>query len=381
MSVSSPDILSVPLVDLRAGYLPIREKLLSAFDGILSDMRLFLGPQNQAFEQEFASYCQVEHGISVASGTAALHAALKACRIGLGDEVIAPSHTFFATIESIVNVGATPVMVDVEPGSLTIDTNEVRAAVTPRTKAILPVHVYGQSADMDPILDLAHDRDLYVIEDASQAHGATYKGRKCGSMGDLGCFSFYFTKNLGAFGEGGFVATSSGELAERVRMLRHHGHASKFEHAAVGDNLRMDELQAAVLRLKLPRLDEFNGARCRVAEQYSARFKGRGIELLSIRPDGDSVHHLYPVRLNDRDGLCDHLTLRGIGTGIHYKIPAHQQSAMKHVRHRCHPMPVTESVCPRLLSLPMFPELTQEQIDYVSEQVLTYVDRSSSHGP
>ncbi len=253
--------MKVPLVDLRASFLPIREEVLRQFDAILSRMDLFLGPNVQSFEREFAAYCEVDHGIGVSSGTDALFAALTACGIGSGDEVIVPAHTFIATIEAVVHTGATPVMVDVEPETLTIDVGEIRSAITPSTRAIVPVHLYGHPADMDPILGIARDHGLRVIEDAAQAHGARYKGRRCGSMGDAGCFSFYFTKNLGAIGEAGFVTVRDEDLAQTVRLLRDHGHSSKHEHQILGYNLRIDELQAAVLRIKLRGLEACNERR------------------------------------------------------------------------------------------------------------------------
>jgi dTDP-4-amino-4,6-dideoxygalactose transaminase len=362
--------VKVPLVDLRASYLPIREPLLRSFDAILDGMQLFLGPNVQAFEKEFAAYCEAAHGIGLSNGTDAISAALRACDVGPGDEVIAPSHTFFATIEAIVHVGATPVLVDVTPDTLTIDPSEVAAAVTPATKAIVPVHLYGHPADMDPILAVARRHRLRVIEDAAQAHGARYRGRRCGSMGDAASFSFYFTKNLGAFGEGGFVTTNDGAIGERVRLLRHHGHVSKFEHAIVGYNLRLDELQAAVLRLKLPRLDAGNARRREIAARYRARFAGSGIGLLRDRPDSEPVQHVFPIMVDDRDAVAERLTAAGVGTGIHYRNPAHLQPALAAHPHRVGRMTVTERACARLLSIPMYPELADEQVEHVASAVL-----------
>ena len=261
-SADFPFVIDVPLVDLRASLGQLKEKLFDRFETILDGMQLFLGPSVQEFETEFSAYCTVKHGVAVSSGTDALYAALRACEIGPGDEVIAPSLTFFATIEAIIHTGATPVLVDVEPITLTIDSKAVRNAITPATKAILPVHLYGHPADMDAINQIAKQFELRVIEDAAQAHGAKYKGRLCGSMGDVGCFSFYYTKNLGAFGEAGFVTTNDSEIAERIRLYRDHGRDSKaddrdskFKHTVIGHNFRMDELQAAVLLLKLPNLE------------------------------------------------------------------------------------------------------------------------------
>lgn len=368
----NPVGMRVPLVDLRASFAPIRDEVVRELDAIVADMRLLLGPRVATFEREFASYCGAAQGVAVSSGTDALFAALHACEIGAGDEVVAPSHTFFATIEAIVHTGATPVLVDVEPVSLTIDVDAVRDAITPRTRAIVPVHLYGHPADMDPLLVIAHENGLRVIEDAAQAHGARYRGRPCGGLGDAGCFSFYFTKNLGALGEGGFVSTSDEALAERVRLLRHHGQVSKFEHALVGYNLRMDEIQAAVLRIKLRGLDDAVARRRAVAARYDALFAGSPVQPVPPPPDTEPARHLYVVRTPERDALMAHLAETGVGTGIHYRIPAHLQPALRSHPHRCGDMTVTEAACRELLSLPIYPELFDEQVEYVASRVLEF---------
>jgi dTDP-4-amino-4,6-dideoxygalactose transaminase len=370
----------VPLVDLRASFRPIRDEVMREFGEILDRMNLLLGPNTEAFEREFAEYCGAPQGVAVSNGPDALFAALFACGIGAGDEVIAPAHTFFATIEAIVHTGATPVLVDVEPDTLTIDPQEVRKAVTRATRAVVPVHLYGHPADMDPILALAREHHLRVIEDAAQAHGATYKGRRCGSLGDAGCFSFYVTKNLAAVGEGGFVTARDGEVAERVRLLRHHGHVSKFEHAIVGRNLRMDELQAAVLRIRLRGLDEALERRREHARRYDELFANSSVRTLTQRPDCVAVHHLYPLRVASRDALIRHLGDCGIGTGIHYPIPAHRQPALEPHPNRQHSMTVTEEACRELVSIPMYPDLTDEQIDYVAGHVLDFTEHSDGSG-
>ena len=370
--------MQIPLVDLRATLLPIQDELFKEFGAILERMHLFLGPNVQAFEAAFRAYCQVQHGVSVSSGTDALFAALRACDVGPGDEVIAPAHTFFATIEAIIHVGAIPVLVDVEPDTLTIDVDAVREAVTKATKAIVPVHLYGHPADMDPILQIAREYGLRVIEDAAQAHGARYKGRPCGSMGDAGCFSFYFTKNLGAFGEGGFITTADSTIAEKVRLLRHHGQVSKFEHAVVGHNLRMDELQAAVLRLKLPRLEADNERRRSLARRYDDRLSAHNVSVLKPRTDAQPVYHVYPIRTDRRDAMRDYLEQQGVGTGIHYKIPGHRQPALQRHPHRAGNMPVTEAACAQLLSIPIYPQLTHQQLDYVTDHILRFLDRKTS---
>ncbi len=365
--------MKIPLVDLKATLPPIRDRLFEEFGAILDGMNLFLGANVQAFEREFADYCGSVHGIGVSSGTDALQAALLACGVGPGDEVVAPALTFFATIEAILHTGATPVLVDVEPGTLTMGPEAFAGVLTPDTKAIVPVHLYGHPADMDALHALARPRKIFVIEDCAQAHGARYKGARAGSLGDLGCFSFYFTKNLGAYGEGGFVTTGSAALAERVRLLRHHGHESKFSHARAGFNWRLDELQAAVVRLKLPALDAGNARRREIAARYAEGLAGTGVRLLEPRGDSEPVYHLYPLRLARRDALRDYLEARGVGTGIHYPIPAHRQPALAGIPHRAGPMQVTDESCGALLSIPMYPELRDEQVDYVIDAIREFL--------
>jgi dTDP-4-amino-4,6-dideoxygalactose transaminase len=366
--------MRVPLVDLRAAYLPVREAVERELATVLEGMDLTLGPNVRAFEEEFAAYCEVPHGVAVSSGTDALAAALRACDVGPGDEVIAPAHTFFATIEAIVHTGAIPVLVDVEPDTLTIDPAETAAAIGPATKAIVAVHLYGHPADMDPLLELAQRHGLRLIEDCAQAHGARYKGRRCGSIGDAGCFSFYVTKNLGSLGEGGFVTTRDASTAEHVRLLRHHGHVSKFEHAIVGYNLRLHELQAVVLRQKLPRLDAANARRRELAAAYARHLGAAPIGLPAVRDGCAPVHHVYPLRVAERDVLGAHLEAHGVGIGIHYKIPAHRQPALHRHPHRVRSMPVTDAACAELLSIPMYPELTEAQVAYVSARTLEFFE-------
>ena len=361
----SADVV-VPLVDLRAAWLPVRDEVFRGFARVLDGMDLLLGPEVRAFEAEFADYLGAEHGIGVSSGTDALQVALRACGVGPGDEVIVPSHTFFATVEAVLHAGGTPVFVDVEPETLTLDVRAIPAALSPATRAIVPVHLYGHPADMDPILEIARERGLRVVEDAAQAHGARYRGRRCGSLGDAGCFSFYVTKNLGALGEGGFVATQDAGVAERVRLLRHHGHVSKFEHALAGHNFRLDELQAVVLRARLRRLDAANARRRELAARYRAHLGDEAVRPLAVRPGCESVHHVFPVRARGRDALRSHLARRGVETGIHYARPAHRQPALARHAHRRLPLPVTEAACDEILSLPLYPELRDEQCDYVA---------------
>ncbi len=366
--------MKVPLVDLRAAFEPIRDQVMRGFDASLEQMQLFLGPNVTAFEREFASFCECRHGIGVSSGTDALVCALKACGVGAGDEVIVPSLTFFATIEAVIHVGATPVFVDVEPERLSLNVDEISAALSPATAAIVPVHLYGFPADMDPILEIAGDLDLRVIEDAAQAHGARYKGRRCGSIGDVACFSFYFTKNLGAVGEGGFVATSKPEIAEHARLLRDHGHTSKYEHALVGYNFRLDELQAVVLRAKLERLEDGNLRRNAIAQIYRSRLDLPEITHLAPHDDFESAYHLYPIRVRERDALRAHLERAGIGSGIHYPVPAQRQPALQAHTHRAGDMPVAEAACKELLSIPIYPELSEEQLAAVIDAVTSFFE-------
>jgi dTDP-4-amino-4,6-dideoxygalactose transaminase len=367
--------MNVPLVDLRAAFAPVKDQVFREFETILEGMQLFEGPNTRAFEEEFAAYCGAAYGMGVSNGTDALFAALMACGVGPGDEVITPAHTFFATIEAIVHTGAMPVFADVERDTLTLDPDAVRGAVTEKTRAIVPVHLYGQAADMDPIVEIAREHGLRVIEDAAQAHGAKYKGRSCGSLGDAASFSFYFTKNLGGVGEGGFVSTNDAEVAEQVRLLRHHGHVSKFEHAIVGYNLRIDELQSAVLRAKLPRLDECNARRRAHAARYDALFADTPITVPSCRPEREHVYHCYALRTPRRDKLATWLGEQGVGTGIHYKNPGHLQPALQKHPHRAGDLKVTIEACRGLISIPMYPELREEQVEYVAARVIEFLER------
>lgn len=364
--------IEIPLVDLKAQYRPLKAEIERAWAEVLDSMHLFLGPNLRAFEHEFAEYCGVNHAIGVSDGTAALHLALRACDIGPGDEVITVANTFIATLEAICLVGAVPVFVDVDPVTYTMDITQIESRITPRTRAILPVHLYGQCADMDPILEIARKWNLYVIEDACQAHGAEYKGRKAGSMGTLAAFSFYFSKNLGAYGEGGMVTTQDAEIARRVRILRDHGSEKRYEHESLGLNGRLDELQAAALRIKLPCLDEWNNRRRENAAIYNTALEGCGVERPVELVGCRHVYHLYVIRTRDRDALRDHLTNRGIGTGIHYPIPCHLQPPYRKYGFGPGSLPVTEAAAGEILSLPMYAELTQEQILKVAAEIRAF---------
>ncbi len=359
----------VPLVDLQATYQPIRQQLRDSFDAIFDKMGLFLGENVQAFETEFTEYCRASFGLGCSSGTDAITLAIKAFDFKPGFEIIVPAHTFFATIESVVHAGGVPVMVDIDPRTYCLDPDRIDAAITRETAAIMPVHIYGQPADMDPILRIARNRKLKVIEDAAQAHGAKYRGRPAGGLADAAAFSFYFTKNLGAFGEAGFTTAAEQETFDRLKLLRHHGHISKSEHTLIGHNMRIDELQAAVLRAKLPLLDENNARRRRIARRYGEAFAELDVVTPHVASGVEPNYHCYVILTDRRDELVHHLGECNVGTGIHYKTPAHLQPAIRTIPHRAMPLEVTESVCARCLTLPCYPELSEEQITQVIDSV------------
>ncbi len=365
--------MQIPLVDLKKQYQGIKGEVLAGIEQALEGMQLFLGKNVQAFEVDFARYCHTDYAISVGSGTEALQLALLGCGIGPGDEVITVSNTFIATIEAIVLVGARPVFVDIDPDTYTIDAAEIESKITSRTRAVLPVHLYGHPSDMDPILEVAQRHKLKVIEDACQAHGAEYKRRRTGSMGNAGCFSFYFTKNLGAYGEAGMIVTSDPDIAKKCRMLRDHGSSLKYHHQYIGINGRIDEIQAAVLRVKLPHLDEWNEKRRNLAQAYNAGLPG-----IYAKPKetawGKHVYHLYVIRTPDRDRLKAYLETRGVATAMHYPIPIHLQEACRSFGGRNLNLPVTEKITGEILSLPMFPELTTEEVGYICDCVREYAD-------
>ncbi len=362
----------IKLVDLQRQYQSIRKEVLVAIDAALSGMELFLGPNVRAFEREFADYCGSAEGIGVGSGTDALYLALRACDIGPGDEVITVSNSFFATVEAIVMAGATPVFVDVEEATATMDPELVEAAITPRTRALMPVHLFGQAADMNPLLAIAQKHGLRVIEDASQAQGARYNGSVVGTLGDIGAFSLYYSKNLGGYGEAGIVTTNDPQLAERIRMLRDHGSRQRYHHELIGMNSRLDELQAAILRIKLRRLEEWNQQRRAHARAYTARLQGT-VTTPFERPDSEHIYYVYVIQTDDRDALRASLAAQGIQTGIHYPVPLHLQPACAPFAPPKGALPVTERLAGRILSLPMFPELTHDEIDWVCEGVRNQV--------
>jgi len=356
---------AVPFLDLKAQYESIGAEIEEVLRDVLESGVFVLGEQVAAFEGEFASYCGAEYGIGVNSGTSALHLAMLAAGIDAEDEVITVPFTFVATVAAILYTGARPVFVDIEPKSFTIDVNQIEAAITWRTKAILPVHLYGQPVDMDPLQEVARRHGLIVVEDAAQAHGAEYKGRRVGAIGDLGCFSFYPGKNLGAYGEGGIVVTNDAGYAQTIRMLRDWGQDRKYHHVLKGYNYRMDAFQGAILRVKLHRLDEWTKARRALAGRYDSLLEGSRVRTPPSSPPGGHVYHVYTVRVDDRDGVQRALSARGVHTGIHYPIPVHLQPAYADLGYKAGDFPAAESAAREVMSLPLYPELTLEQQDAV----------------
>lgn len=351
--------MSVPFIDLRRQYEAVAAEVDPAVRAVLAGGQYILGAEVQAFESEFAAFCGAAHGIGVASGTDALRLALEAARVGTGDEVILPAFTFVATAEVVTQLGAVPVFADIDATRLTLDPADVARRLTPRTKAIMPVHLYGRSADMAPLLVLAERHGLVVIEDAAQAVGAEYGGRRIGSLGHIGCFSFFPTKNLGAYGDGGFVTTSDGDLAERVRLLRHHGERQRYYHEAVGWCSRLDEIQAAALRVKLRHLEAWTVARRRHAAAYREAFAGLPLGLPEERPDERAVYHLFTIRTDRRDELKKFLTDRGIATAVYYPMPLHRQPLYQAAA--VAGLERSERASEEVLSLPIFPELTEAE--------------------
>lgn len=365
--------MQIPLVDLQAQFQSIKPQIMAAIEDVLENMHLFLGPQSQAFESEFAQYCGCPYGIGLSSGTDALILALRACEISPGDEVITVANTFIATAEAIAIVGATPVFVDIDPDTYTMDWRQLDQVLTSRTRAIIPVHLYGHPVDMQPLLDFARLHDLRVIEDASQAHGATYRGEKVGSLGDVGCFSFYFSKNLGAYGEAGICVTKDETLAETIRKLRDHGSLVRYKHETLGVNARLDEIQAAALRIKLPYLDQWNAARQAHAKYYNERLQGIVETIPLTRSWATHSYYVYVVQVQERDKFHKELERAGIATGIHYPTPIHLQPACAHYGYTQGTLPVTEAATSRIISLPMYPELTIEQTQRVVNAVTTSI--------
>jgi dTDP-4-amino-4,6-dideoxygalactose transaminase len=359
--------IQVPYLDLKAQYRNIKPEIDAAIARVLDTAQFILGSEVAAFEREFAAYSGATECIALNSGTSALHLALLAAGIKPGDEVITVPFTFVASVAAVLYAGARPVLVDIDPRSYTMDPSAVEVAITSRTRVILPVHLYGQPADMDPIMEVARRHGLVVIEDAAQAHGSKYKGRPAGSIGDIACFSFYPTKNLGAYGEAGAVATSNPEYAKTIRMLRDWGQDSKYHHALRGYNYRMEGFQGAILRVKLRHLEKWNDARRAVASQYDRLLANCGVELPAEMPWARHVYHVYTLRTEDRDGLQASLLAEGIQTAVHYGLPAHLQPAYSDLGYGKGSFPQSETAALQVLSLPIYPELSDQGIARVAE--------------
>ena len=358
----------ITFAGLAGEYEAIGDDLAREMRRVVERGWFVLGESVARFEEEFSRYVGAKYGVGVNSGSDALFLALWALGVGDGDEVITVSHTFISTADAIARNGAKPVFVDIDPETCCIDASLIEDKVTSRTRAILPVHLYGQSSDMDAIMGIARRHGLHVVEDACQAHGAEYRGMKLGSIGDLGCFSFYPAKNLGAFGDGGMVVTNDGALADKLRMIRNYGQPEKYHHDFVGVNSRLDEIQAAILSAKLNYLDRWNQSRRRIAEMYRAALDGTGLALPVEKEYAKHVYHLYVIRSGARDGLEQRLLESGIPTQIHYPIPVHMQKAYDRLGPFAD-LPATERVCREVLSLPMHPFLSDDQVAYVAEQI------------
>ncbi len=361
--------MKIPFVDLKSLHVGIREELSEVFERVMDNSSFVLGPEVQRFEEEFAAYVGTKYCVALNTGTAALHLALAALGIGPGDEVITVPHTFIATAEAISAVGARPVFVDIDPISFNMDPELLEAAITPRTRAIIPVDLYGQMADMDRILAIADHHRIPVIEDACQAHGAEYKGRKAGSFGIAGCFSFYPGKNLGACGEGGAVTTDDAELARVIRLWRDHGSSKRYEHVFPGLNMRMEGIQGGILSVKLKHLDRWNDQRREAAAAYGSVLAGTDVETPMEMSYGRHVYHLYVVQTDNRDLLRKHLADVDIETGLHYPTPLHLQEAYRFLGYKEGDFPVTERVKSRILSLPMYPGIKPDAIERVADEL------------
>jgi dTDP-4-amino-4,6-dideoxygalactose transaminase len=362
-------VIKVPYLDLKAQYASIKTEIDAAVARVLDSCQFVLGSEVAGFEQEFSTYCGTTECIAVNSGTSALHLALIAAGVGAGDEVITVPFTFVASVAAVLYAGARPVLVDIDPRSFTLDPSAIEAVITPRTKAILPVHLYGQPADMDPIMEVARRHGLLVIEDAAQAHGAKYKGRPVGSIGDMACFSFYPGKNLGAYGEGGAVTTNNAEDARTIRMLRDWGQDRKYHHILRGFNYRMEGFQGAILRVKLRHLEQWTEARRALVHQYDELLADGEVETPTEMPWARHVYHVYTLRSDNRDALQAALTSEGIQTGVHYSVPVHLQPAYADLGYGAGAFPQAEAAAKQVLSLPLYPELSTDSVTEVARIV------------
>jgi dTDP-4-amino-4,6-dideoxygalactose transaminase len=367
--------MNVPILDLQAQYASLRDEVRRAVEQVLDSQRFVLGEEVRKLESSIAAYTQTKHAIACASGSDALLLALMALDVGEGDEVVTTPFTFFATAAAITRLGARPVFVDIDPSTYNLDTQRAGAAITAKTKALLPVHLYGQCAEMDPLLELSERHGIPIVEDAAQAVGASDRGEQAGSMGAIGCFSFYPTKNLGGAGDGGMLTTNDDDLAARLRRLRTHGGANEYEHSEVGINSRLDELQAAVLNVKLPYLDQWSDERGRKAAVYDELLDDTPFELItpSLRDDGRHIYHQYVVRVPyHRDALMEHLKQHGVGTKVYYPIPLHRQECFAYLGYREGEFPEAERAARETFALPIYPELTETQQAYVAETIKSF---------
>jgi dTDP-4-amino-4,6-dideoxygalactose transaminase len=361
---------NIPLLDLRRQHETLRIEIDSAIQEVIENGSFILGPNVRKFEEEFASYCNTNAAIGVGSGSDALLLSLQAVGIGPGDEVITAANTFISTVDAISRNGANPVLVDIDPETYTIDVGQLRKGVTPRTRAIIPVHMYGHPSKMDELAEVAEEKDLRIVEDACQAHGADFEGRKAGALGDVGCFSFYPSKNLGAYGDAGMIVTNNPEIAEEARALRNYGQTTKYVHKKRGYNSRLDEIQAAVLRVKLGHLENWNASRRKKARRYAELLKTDDQLVLPMeKPWAKHVYYLYVVRTQHRSALENWLSRNGIETGKHYPVPIHLQEAYSDSHFGSEDLTITTKFASQILSLPMFPELTDHELDYVASKV------------
>ncbi len=363
--------MNIPLVDLKAQYASIKDEIDSAISEVISNTAFIGGPYAKSFESAFAEFCNVNHCVGVGNGTDALYIALRALGIGEGDEVLTAANSFVATSEAITMTGAKVVFVDINPKTYNIDVEKIKEKITPKTKAIIPVHLYGQSADMDPIIEIANKHNLKVIEDAAQAHGAEYKGRRIGSLGDLAAFSFYPGKNLGAYGDAGAIVTNDEELAIKTRMIANHGRIGKYDHEFEGVNSRLDGIQAAILGVKLKHLSDWSERRRKNAYLYNEYLKGTELITPVEIKDVKAVYHLYVVRINNgrRKEFQEHLKSKGVSTGIHYPITLPNLKAYTYLNHKENDFPEATKASQEIVSLPIFPELTEEQIQFIANEV------------
>ena len=373
--MATKTLMTVPLLDLKAQYATIKPDIDAAVQGVMESCRFIGGPEITALEEEIARYSQCPHGIACASGTDALLLSLRALGIGPGDEVITTAYSFFASAGTIVNVGATPVMVDIDPRTYNIDPHVLEAAITPRTKAVVAVHLYGQCCDIATVKAVCDKHQLWLIEDAAQSIGSEWEGKRAGSFGDFGCFSFFPSKNLGAAGDGGMMVARNPDYADRARLLREHGARPKYYHAIVGTNSRLDALQAAILRVKLRHLDRWSEMRSKNADLYDSLFEGSRTGRPWRDPRGRHIYNQYVIRIPDRDGLKNFLADRGIGTEVYYPVPLHLQQCFASLGYKAGDLPNSEAAANETLALPIYPEVGEDRIRYVAATVREYVDR------